>query len=168
MYLRAIVAEDVSLPDIGPQIVCQCGAASEWPHKRWPASQIVIVAAGKIERKAKTESSALVDLGNPLQNLCAVDQIESAALVVLAEVAPIGSCRPNFPTSAHGRALSDGDKKMLTRFRLTSARTLHKPTAIIVRLQRAELLTAQAKSNAVTDTSGRASCVELWADHLQM
>ncbi|HTR79676.1 MAG TPA: hypothetical protein VMH39_16285 [Gemmatimonadaceae bacterium] len=64
----AVVAEDVRMVRASTEIVFHLSPAYDRPQLRRPSLQVVIVAAGTIEREAKAEDTTDPDLGDGSQD----------------------------------------------------------------------------------------------------
>src|SRR5262249_49221290 len=60
------------------------------------------VAGGKVEREAQAEADAFLHFGDALEQLLAGNEVQAAALVVGAEIAPVRSFGSPFPALLHG------------------------------------------------------------------
>jgi hypothetical protein len=65
------------------------------------AARVEPVAAGKVERQAQAEADAFLHLGDALQQLLAGNEIDTAELIVGAEITPIRSFRSTLPALLH-------------------------------------------------------------------
>ena len=88
-----IVAEHVGMVGVGVQVVLHAAVAHHRLQARRAPLQVVVIAAGTVERQRQAERAARAHFGRRLPDLLRRDQIEAAALVVGAEVAPVGARR---------------------------------------------------------------------------
>jgi hypothetical protein len=78
-------------------LACTLSIANRSRKARRLAARIEHAAARIVERQRERERDAFLHLGDALQHLLARHEIHAPALVVRAELAPVGARRPVLP-----------------------------------------------------------------------
>src|SRR2546430_8766946 len=168
-----VVADDVGEVRVfrreGKAEVLLAPAERGGQSRRRPAG-IERAAAGIVERQRQAESNAFPHLGDALQHLLARHQVHAAALVIGAELAPIGARRSLLPTRFHKTwsvpdlvvmpAYPFGDERRLGRALALDHRVPGDLHAVAVELLVLREREARAYARAARHRRGEAHAVE--------